>query len=255
MQSIGRSWRDFEPAERFRSLVATPEFPLADAAFTMSAVLQRARDDARGAGESSDFDLVERLARLDELAAAVETPTSHGVARFLFASGRFRGNVARYQDPENSSLDVVLDRGLGIPISLSVLMIEVAARVGVTLCGVGLPGHFVVGEIDGVARIPSRFFDPFHGGAVLDAEDCRDLVNRLAGRPVAIPPECWYPASPVAIVERMLNNLKAIWTTSARAGDPSALIVLRAVMWLRSCLPTIGGSEHDEWSRLVAPLN
>ncbi len=255
MQSIGRSWSDFEPAERFRSVVSAPGFSLAEAAFTMSAVVRRASDDVRGVESPSDFDLVDQLARLDELAAAVETPTAHGVARHLFGSGRFRGNVKNYQDPQNSMLDVVLERGLGIPISLSVLMIEVADRVGVSLCGVGLPGHFVVGEIDGVARIPSRFFDPFHGGAVLDAEDCRDLVNRLAGRPVAIPPECWYPASGAAIVERMLNNLKAIGSTAVRAGDPSALVVLRSVMWLRSCLPTIGESERDEWSRLVAPLN
>jgi hypothetical protein len=255
VQWIGRSWRDFEPAERFRTVVNAPDFSLAEAAFTMSAVVRRAGDDARGVESTSEFDLVEQLACLDELAAAVETPTSHGVARFLFGSGRFRGNVTNYQQTENSLLDVVLERGLGIPITLSVLMVEVAGRVGVSLCGVGLPGHFVVGEIDGVARIPNRFFDPFHGGAEVDAEDCRDLVNRLAGRPVAIPPECWYPASGVAIVERMLNNLKAIGTTAVRAGDPSALLVLRSVMWLRSCLPTIGESEREEWSRLVAPLN
>lgn len=221
----------------------------------MSAVVRRAQVDAMGTDRFVDVDLVGQLARLDELAAGVETPTSHGVARHLFGSGRFRGNAARYQEPDNSFLDAVLDRGLGIPISLSVLMIEVAARVGVSLCGVGLPGHFVVGEIDGVARIPSRFFDPFHGGAVRDAEDCRDLVNRLAGRMVAVPPECWYPATPAAVIERMLNNLKAIFMGASRSGDLSALIVLRSVMWLRACLATIGDSERDEWSRLVASLN
>jgi regulator of sirC expression with transglutaminase-like and TPR domain len=255
VQSIGRSWSEFEPAAQFRNLVASADFSLAEAAFCLSAVMRCARADAHGIEPSPSSDLVEQLARLDELAAAVETPTSHGVARHLFGSGLFRGNVARYHDPDNSALDVVLDRGLGIPITLSVLMIEVAARVGVPLCGVGLPGHFVVGEIDGVARIPTRFFDPFHGGTVLDAEDCRDLVNRLAGRPVAIPPECWYPASSVAVIERMLNNLKAIWTAAVGSGDPSALLVVRAVMWLRSCLATIGESERAEWSRLVAPFN
>lgn len=255
MQSIGRSWDDFAPAQRFRALLTAPDFVLAEAALAMSAVVQRARHDAAGVEGSLEFDFVGHLARIDELAAEVETPTSHGIARHLFGSGRFRGNATQYHDPENSLLDRVLDRGLGIPISLSVLMIDVGSRLGVPLRGVGLPGHFVVGEIDGVARIPSRFFDPFHGGAVLDAEDCRDLVNRLAGRPVAIPPECWYPTSDVAVIERMLNNLKAIGTNSVRSGDPSAVIVLRAVMWLRSCLVTIGDSERDEWSRLVAPLN
>jgi len=255
VQSIGRSWDEFEPARHFRSLVVTDDFSLAEAAFLLAAVTRRALDDASGRAGSSSFDLLGQLARLDELVGSVDTPTSHGIARALFGSGRFRGNSARYHDTDNSLLDVVLDRGLGIPITLSVVMVEVGTRLGVRLCGVGLPGHFVVGEIDGVARIPTRFFDPYHGGAVLDAEDCRDLVNRMAGRPVNVPPECWYPATPGAVVERMLNNLKAIWGQTLRAGDPTAAVVLRSVMWMRSCLSSIGDSERDEWSRLVAPLN
>lgn len=255
MQSIWRSWSDFEPARRFRSVVAGSDVDLTEAALLLSAVTRRALDDSAGERGSEDFDLLGHVARLDDLAAAVETPTSHGVARHLFGSGRFRGNTERYHDPNNSFLDVVLDRGLGLPITLSVLMIDVASRLGVTLCGIGLPGHFVVGEIDGVARIPTRFFDPFHGGVVLDAEDCRELVNRLAGRPISVPPECWYPATPTAVVERMLNNLKGIWLPAARRGDPSSLVVLRAVSWLRTGLPTVGEAERDDWSRLVAPLN
>lgn len=232
-----------------------PDFSLGEAALLLSAVCRRAQSDVDGIDRVGSFDLVGQLARLDELAAAVETPTAHGVARHLFASGRFRGNVENYRDPDNSFLDVVLDRGLGLPITLSIVMIEVAFRVGVPLCGVGLPGHFVVGQIDGVARIPTRFFDPFHGGVELDAEDCRDLVNRLAGRPVAVPPECWYPTSALAVVERMTNNLKAVCLAGVAGGDPTELVMLRAVMWLRACLPSIGGSEREEWLRLVARLN
>ncbi len=255
MQSIGRSWDDFEPALRFRSLVQAGDGSLAEVALLLSHVTTRACDDLDGTDRSRAADLVGQLARIDELAASVESPTAQGVARSLFASGRLRGNVADYSDPRNSLLDVVMERGLGIPITLSILMIEVGARLGVRLCGVGLPGHFLVGEIDGVARIPSRFFDPFHGGAVLDAEDCRDLVNRMAGRPVAIPPVAWYPASMVAIVERMLNNLRAIWVQRLAGGDHGAVIVLRALQWMRSCVVEIGDDDRAEWARLVAPLN
>ena len=207
-----------------------------------------------GAGEP-EFDLVGCLARLDDIAASVEIPTAIGVARSLFGSGRFGGDTIQYHDPRNSFLDSVIDRGLGLPITLSVLMIEVASRVGVELCGVGLPGHFVVGEIDGVASVPARFFDVFHGGKILDADGCRALVSRLAGGRVEIPVEAWYPATNLAIVERMLNNQRAYWANLARTGDPSALLVLDAVMWSRSCLPTIGDSERGDWMRAVAPLN
>jgi hypothetical protein len=268
VQSVGRSWDDVEIARLFRSAVRASEPPLAEAAFAMSGLVRlamveggfgtraggggRAGDDSR---RPSDVDMVGQLARLDELAAAVEVPTSFGVVRTLFESGRFRGDTLDYYDPRNSFLDDVLDRGVGIPITLSVLMIEVAARVGVELQGIGLPGHFVVGELDGVARIPARFFDPFHGGTVLDAEGCRELVSRLAGGPVAIPAEAWYPSSNASILDRMLNNQKAYWMGLTRTGDLSAATVLGAVMWARSCLPHVGDRERGEWMRAIAPLN
>ena len=268
MQSVGRSWDDVEIARIFRSSVRSSEPALAESALAMAAVIRLAMVDAgfptgrhdatSGADDrvgDDQFDMVGQLARLDELAASVETPTATGVFRTLFDSGRFRGDTLDYYDPRNSFLDEVLDRGVGIPITLSVLMIEVAARVGVDVRGVGLPGHFVVGELDGVARVPARFFDPFHGGAILDADGCRALVSRLAGGPVVIPSEAWYPSSNLSIIERMLNNQKAYWMALTRTGDLSAATVLGAVMWARSCLPHIGDRERGEWMRAIAPLN
>lgn len=266
VQSVGRSWDDVEIAQVFRSAVRACDPPLAEAAFALAGLIRLAMTDAgftvgrvvdtdTDSGIDTGIDMVGQLARLDELAAAVEIPTSFGVAKALFESGRFRGDTLDYYDPRNSFLDDVLDRGVGIPITLSVLMIEVAARVGVELQGIGLPGHFVVGELDGVARIPARFFDPFHGGTVLDADACRDLVSRLAGGPVAIPSEAWYPSSNAAIVDRMLNNQKAYWMGLTRTGDLSAATVLGAVMWARTCLPHIGDRERGEWMRAIAPLN
>jgi hypothetical protein len=255
VQSAGRSWDEVEIARVFRSTVRSSDVPLAESAFAMAALVRLAMVDAGFDGGRVDLDMIGQLARLDELAAAVEVPTSFGVARALFESGRFRGDAVDYYDPRNSFLDVVLDRGVGLPITLSVLMIEVAARVGVDVRGIGLPGHFVVGELDGLARIPARFFDPFHGGEALDATGCRELVSRLAGGPIVIPSEAWYPSSNVAIVERMLNNQKAYWMALTRTGDLNASSVLGAVMWARSCLPSIGDREKGEWLRAIAPLN
>lgn len=258
VESIGRSWDDVGVARVFRSAVESSDPPLAESAFALSAVVRLAMSDAGfavGRVVATDIDMVGELARLDELAATVEVPTSFGVARSLFGSGRFGGDSIEYYDPRNSFLDEVLDRGAGLPITLSVLMIEVAARVGVELHGIGLPGHFVVGELDGVARVPARFFDPFHGGSVLDANGCRELVSRLAGGPVGIPVEAWYPATNVSILDRMLNNQKAYWMALTRTGDLSAASVLNAVMWARTCLPHIGDRERGEWMRAIAPLN
>ena len=92
------------------------------------------------------------LARLDELAGAAlafpDAQTPGGLARVLFVDWAFAGNVDDYGDPRNSFLPDVIDRRLGLPITLSVLMIEVGRRIGVHLHGVGMPGHFLVG-VDG----------------------------------------------------------------------------------------------------------
>ena len=97
--------------------------------------------------------------------------------RHLFDEHGYAGNEADYTDPRNSYLDRVLDRRLGIPITLSVLMMEVARRNGVVLHGIGMPGHFLVGEPDG-----RTFYDPFHHGRQLDADGARDVFSADPGR-------------------------------------------------------------------------
>src|SRR6185295_3779128 len=97
-------------------------------------------------------------------------------SQFLFEEEGFRGNAEDYYDPRNSFLNDVLDRRLGIPITLSVLYIVVAARAGLEAAGVGLPGHFVVRA---ERRGRSRLLDPFHGGELLDHAGCQTLVARV----------------------------------------------------------------------------
>ena len=139
------------------------EIQLDEACLAMSSTIQRPLDE------------IDWLARLDLLAGECPTPTPEGVARYLFGGLGFRGNTNAYYDWRNSCLDRVIDTGVGIPISLSVLMIEVARRVGVRLVGVSMPAHFLVRTVDG----PERFFDPFAGGRELDADDARQLFEQV----------------------------------------------------------------------------
>jgi regulator of sirC expression with transglutaminase-like and TPR domain len=225
--------------QEFRRLIAT-DFSPAEAGLLISAAVQ-------GRAEGN-FDLVGQLARLDELAALVESPTADGVFASLFGRLGFRGDRERYYSLENSLIDRVIDRRLGIPISLSVVFIEVARRVGVELNGVGLPGHFVVATVGG-----ETFYDAFEPSGPMNRAACTGLISRLAGRPIALPPEAFAPMGPLAVVQRMLNNMKAILVQ--QTASPLAVGALGSVMALRSALPTIGRSEADEWRRLMAPLN
>ena len=158
--------------------------------------------------EYPDLDLRAELARLDELAARVGTGGVHRLRRFLFEDEGFAGNAEDYYDPRNSCLNDVIARRLGIPITLSVLVIEVGRRVGLPVEGIGLPGHFITG-----ARIAGEqvLLDPFNRGALLTTESCRDLVSRALGRPVRLAPEHFAPVGNRQFLTRMLANLKGVY--------------------------------------------
>lgn len=124
---------------------------------------------------------------------------------YLFDEIGFAGNDADYYDPRNSLLHEVLRRRLGIPITLSVVYIEVGARSGVPFTGVGMPGHFLVRPVDEL----TLFVDPFHGGVVLSEEECRARFEELS------PSGRWdlsylNPVGTRSILVRMLRNLAAI---------------------------------------------
>src|SRR2546430_14052765 len=142
----------------FRDLVRMPEIDLAAAALAVARI------------EYPDLAPERSLAKLDDLAARSRVPKRgdgrRAVARlrdFLFEEQGFRGNADDYYDPRNSCLNDVLDRQLGIPITLAVLTMEVGRRVGLDIAGVGLPGHFIVSAAVGGRSV---LLDPFHGGAV-----------------------------------------------------------------------------------------
>ena len=159
------------------------------------------------------------LTKLDELAEGTRARMAGGlppeaVARavgdHLFRTCGFRGNAEDYYDPRNSFLNDVLDRRTGIPISLSVVFIEVTRRLGVTADGVGFPGHFLV-RVAG-ERGPV-LLDPFFGGrAVGDAELIERLRTLPGGRQLnAVPPETVRAASTPEVLTRMLRNLVRVY--------------------------------------------
>ncbi len=150
-----------------------------------------------------ETDIDFELARLAALAASCDGDTAAALSDELFGSGRFAGNQGDYYDPKNSVLPQVLDRGLGIPITLAVLFIDIARRRGVVVEGVGMPGHFLT-------RSGDVFFDPFHGGGALDEAGCQRIYQRLAGRPVVLPSGSLAPIAEPLILQRMLWNLRSI---------------------------------------------
>jgi regulator of sirC expression with transglutaminase-like and TPR domain len=155
--------------------------------------------------------------RLDNLAEQLKsqlTPNASGLdflracSELLFEVLQFRGNEEDYYDPRNSCLNSVLMRRLGIPISLSVVYIEVARRLKRPVYGVGLPGHFIVAYEDAEARY---WVDPFHSGRILTFADCCALAKQTAGVDLRSNPAVLAPVANRQILVRMLSNLKAIY--------------------------------------------
>jgi hypothetical protein len=183
--------------------------------------------------------------RLDELAGECAVPTFDGVRAQLFDSAGFHGNRTDYADPENSFLDSVITRRTGIPIMLSVLMMEVGRRLGVDVRGVGMPGHFLVQDGDAT---DGRWCDPFHGGAVYDLADCRNLFARLHGSAQRFHEGFLRPSSSHEILARMLTNLEH----GRLAGDPLAL---HWMCELHRSLPDLPEQERTRLARASASVD
>jgi regulator of sirC expression with transglutaminase-like and TPR domain len=128
--------------------------------------------------------------------------------RYLFRELGFSGNRADYYNPANSCLNEVLLSRTGLPITLSVVYLSVAARLGRPVFGIGLPGHFVVSYNDGCYQ---AYIDPFHQGRILDESGCRELVQAAAGVDLSGRPEWLAPVSHRQILQRMINNLRAVY--------------------------------------------
>jgi regulator of sirC expression with transglutaminase-like and TPR domain len=123
---------------------------------------------------------------------------------YIFYQQNFHGNRDDYDDPQNSYLNRVLDRKLGIPITLSLIYVTLAQRLGIPAYGIGLPGHFIVGVFDKGREI---LLDPFNAGLRLSTGDCAELVSETTGEKVAFNPRWLQAVSPQTLLARMLTNL------------------------------------------------
>ncbi len=132
--------------------------------------------------------------------------------RFVFEVQAFKGNRERYDDPSNSCLNAVIDRRLGIPITLSVVYIEIARAAGFAAEGINFPGHFLARVLDGGEdKGPGLIVDPFHAGALLDEQDCRRLLRGSLGDDAAFDARLLAPVARRDILRRMVTNLKRLY--------------------------------------------
>jgi regulator of sirC expression with transglutaminase-like and TPR domain len=190
--------------------------------------LQLARD------EYPALDVVGYLSEVDAMAHEVRhrlhgglEARVAGLCRYLFHDLGFRGNDEEYYDHRNSYFNEVLDRRVGIPITLSAVAIAVGTRAGLGVVGVGLPGHFVAKAVGGGREV---LFDPFHGGRVRTPGECEALVERIVGTPFHATTEALAAVPLGQVVQRMLNNLKAVYLGASDFGR--AVRVLRRLRQL-----------------------
>lgn len=169
------------------------------------------------AEEYPDLDPEVYLGRLESLAERVRHARggrSGGMAalnalrQVLAHEEAYRGNTEDYYDPRNSFLNDVLDRKVGIPISLSVVYLGVAERAGVPLEGVNMPGHFLVRLLDPGGPL---LVDPFQGGTVLTAEQCARRLRATMGDDFRLTDEHLAAVGSRQILVRMLTNLRMIY--------------------------------------------
>ena len=161
------------------------------------------------------LDKIAALAREAEMVVKMGNDTIEKIqllSHFLFEQKGFEGNREEFSDPRNSFLNEVIDRRRGIPITLSVIYIEVGRRLGLNLYGVGFPTHFLVKAVDERGEL---IIDPFYDGAILTLEEIRARLTQVYGQPVEVSPAHLKPIGARHILVRMLRNLKAIYLKSA----------------------------------------
>ena len=167
------------------------------------------------ATEYPELSVERELFRLDAIAEGIaprmedDTPLYqlNTLSEYLFDELKFAGNHTNYHDPRNSFLNDVMERKRGIPISLSLLYIEVGKRAGVPILGIGMPGHFIVRHRDE----STVFVDPYHGGILLSVEECAERLKQVTQGSLPWDSEYLEPISSRAFIARMLRNLKLVY--------------------------------------------
>ncbi|HET7029156.1 MAG TPA: transglutaminase-like domain-containing protein [Candidatus Limnocylindrales bacterium] len=218
---------------RFARLVARPEpeIELARAALVIA---------AHGRAEPPDpdraLDRLDRSAELVRLRLDAGDPDQIAIARLhdvLYREIGYRApTAAEFADPANSLLDRVIDRRVGLPISLAIVELETARRLGLELRGIGMPGHFLVGGPDGA------LFDPADRGRSLTPDDCQALLHRSIGDGILLNAGMLRPTGARQILARVLRNLRAAHL--ARRDWPAAVDAIDLLLVLEPTDPEHG---------------
>jgi regulator of sirC expression with transglutaminase-like and TPR domain len=196
-----------DPYREFRQAVERPEESIDLGRAALAVAL----------ADYPDLDIARYLRRIDELAVEVSQRRGADADAFrsiaalnyvLFKEQGFRGNRDDYYDPKNSFLNDVIDRKRGLPITLSILYMEVGRRIGLILEGLGFPGHFLVkAEAEGDEIV----LDPFNAGDVKSYEDLQAMLDQIYGGKVRLDRDLLTALPKKQILKRMLGNLKAIY--------------------------------------------
>ena len=203
--------------QRFQFLAATEELDVFEGALLIAALID------------PDEDLEAARAKAGELARRVRDRLAWGegsidaLRQVLFAEESFQGDQETYDEPHNSSVASVIARRCGMPITLSIVTVEVARRAGIRLAGVGLPGHFVVSGAD----LPEdTYLDPFDGGVLRDRDSVARRVSAVFGAPLALPDEIFAPDTERSVLARVLSNLRRSWERREKYDD-----ALETIRW------------------------
>lgn len=198
------------------------------------------------AGEYTDLDIQRELGHLDALASAAKRrltgerdalADANALSRYLFDEVGFRGNRDAYYEPQNSYLNDVLARRLGLPLTLSLLYIEVGKRLGLGFEGVGMPGHYLVRH-----REETRLcIDPFNSGVLLSEDECAARLRETMGRADLVwDPNYLRPIGNRDTLVRMLRNIKQAYL---RLDD--AMRMIRTIDYLLALQPSLAEERRD----------
>jgi regulator of sirC expression with transglutaminase-like and TPR domain len=196
--------------------------------------------------EYPELDVAEYINALDTMAAEVEERLPREqyplriiktINQYLYEDLRFVGNVEDYYNPCNSYLNQVIDRRTGIPITLSLVYLEIAQRLDFPMVGVGMPGHFLIRPAVDEMEV---FVDPFYQGEILFPADCEARLSQLYGEPMKLQPEFVEAIAPKHFLARMLTNLKVIYLN--RGEIAKALAAIERILLL---FPNAIGERRD----------
>ena len=220
-------------AEAFASLVGPhvddERIPLDRAALTIART------------EYPDLDFDPSLGRLEELARCAKArlprvaepgETIAALNYVLFEQEGFRGNREDYYDPRNSFLNDVLQRKLGIPITLALVYMEVARRIGFPLFGVGMPGHFLLKHYDVEGR--ETLIDAFNRGAIVTARECQNRLDEIYSGQLPLQPQFLLSVSRRQMLTRILNNLKNVYRAARNLRKALVVVDLICAIYPRS---------------------